>query len=102
MERSTEKTQSRSIRYHSCATEARGFEFLAHVLRAWEAVANMLMLGEPPSAPYSRNIRAYKHKHFMGISLPYWASLYGGLYEISLSLFLLMCFFGALRAKPEP
>ena len=33
----------------------------------------------------------------MGISLPYWASSYkGGLYGISLSLFLLMCFFGAL------
>ena len=48
----------------------------------------------------------------MGISLPYWASSYkGGLYGISLSLFLLMCFFGALilalgfsegRSKPHP
>ena len=40
--------------------------------------------------------KAQKHKHVIGISLPYWASLYGDLYGISLSLFLLMCFFGVL------
>ena len=37
-----------------------------------------------------------KHKHFIGISLPYWVSLEGDLDGISLSIFLLMCFFGAL------
>ena len=40
--------------------------------------------------------KAHKHKHFIGISLPYWASLRGGLYGISLSLCLLMCLLGVL------
>ena len=40
--------------------------------------------------------KADKRKHVIRISLPYWASLSGGLYGISLSLFLLMCFFGGL------
>ena len=40
--------------------------------------------------------KAHKHKHFMGISLPYWALIEGGLYGISLSSFLLIYFFGAL------
>ena len=46
-----------------------------------------------------RGPKRTKHKHFIGISLPYWASLSGGLCGISLSKFLLMCFFGALSTK---
>ena len=42
--------------------------------------------------------KAHKHKHFItGISLAYWASFRGGLYGISLSLFLLTCLLGALK-----
>ena len=44
--------------------------------------------------------KAHKHKHLLGISLPYWASLLRGLYGISLSSFLLMCFLGALDWSP--
>ena len=35
--------------------------------------------------------KAHRHKHFMGISLPCWV------WGISLSSFLLTCFFGALK-----
>ena len=42
--------------------------------------------------------KARKHKHFMGISLPYLGFIIRlrGLYGMSLSIVLLMCFFGTL------
>ena len=41
-----------------------------------------------------RTPKGHKHEDFAGIPLPYWASLEGGLYGISLSCFLVMSFFG--------
>ena len=59
-------------------------------------------LKSPPDAlALSRQVelgtpKVHQHKHFIGmISLPYGASL-GDVYGISLSFFLLMCFFWAL------
>ena len=46
--------------------------------------------------------KEHKHKHLTRISLPYYrASIYEGLYGISLSYFLLACYFCALKTKPH-
>ena len=41
--------------------------------------------------------KGHQHKHFIGIALPYWASLQGGgfIWDIPILIFaLLMCFLG--------